>query len=460
MGSGMGKGYDVIVIGAGPAGRAAAIVARRHGASVLVVESDGFGGTCPLRGCIPKKVLVAATASLHCIRQAHLQRISVPEARLDWKGLIERKDDIIRNVPETTVRRLETLGIDTLSGQARFTGRNTIGVNGREYGGGKLVIATGSKPRMLPIPGFEHALTSDALLNMKDLPASLVFIGGGAISMEFSHIFNRAGSRVVILEAAPGIIPSLDRQMTDILAGLTRDMGIDIHTGIRIEEIRKGNKGMAVTFTEEGQTHTVQADAVANGAGRIAELDSLDLERAGIDRDKKGILLDTHLRSVSNPDVFTAGDAVSTSPQLSPVATYEGRIVAHNITSGSLVSPDYSTMPFCLYTIPALASVGLTEEEARARGLSFSIVFQDLSGQKVSVIHAEHAVYSKVLIDQETGLIIGAQLIGHDAEEVINLLALAMQYRISSRDLHVFVYAFPTFCSDITEMTRLRKKPA
>jgi glutathione reductase (NADPH) len=458
MGSGMGKDYDVIVIGGGPAGRAAAIVTRRSGASVLTVESDGFGGTCPLRGCIPKKVLVTATSFLHCIRQAHSQQISVSSPELDWKGLIERKNSIIRNVPEITVRRLNGLGIDTLQGQARFTGKNIISVNGQDYRGKKVVIATGSKPRNLPIPGFEHTVTSDELLNRETLPSSLVFIGGGAISMEFSQVFTRAGSRVTILEAAPAILPYLDRQMVDILAGLSQDMGITIHAGVRVESVGKDPHGMWVTFSREGKTETIHAEVVANGAGRIANIDTLGLEAAGVSRDKTGILLDAYLRSVSNPDVFVAGDAVSFSPQLSPVATYEGRIVARNITSKELISPDYHAMPFCLFTIPGLASVGLTEEAAQRQGLNFFTKFQDLANQKVTIIHSERAAYSKMLIDRKTNNIIGAHLIGHDAEDLINIFALAMWYKISSKDLHVFAYAFPTFASDIPGMTRLPVK--
>jgi glutathione reductase (NADPH) len=258
----MDKRYDVIVMGAGPAGRAAAILTRRHGASVLVIEEGGFGGTCPLRGCIPKKVLVSATDALHCICQAHLQCISAQDVRLDWGALIRRKNEIISSVPEITVRRLEGLGIDTLTGRARFTGKNTVAAGGREFQGSRIVIATGSRPRSLPIPGIEHAASSTDLLNMETLPSSIIFIGGGAIAMEFSHVLTRAGSKVVIL------------------VELSRGMGIDIRTGISVESIEKTREGLEVSFSQEGEKETLRAEMVATGlAGSRTSIPSASTTR-------------------------------------------------------------------------------------------------------------------------------------------------------------------------------------
>ncbi len=450
--------YDIVVIGSGPAGIAAAIIARRSGASILVIEKDGFGGTCPLRGCIPKKILSAAAETMACIGRAPEHRITVEGADLHWKELIELKRSMIRDVPARSRDRFQSLGIDTVSGFAKFTGPRSIDVDGKEYQGRKIVIATGSKPRQLPIPGFEHTLTSDDLFELDDLPSSVIFIGGGAIGMEFAHTFARTGSTVTVLEAASRVLPDMDEDVIKKLTGFTESLGVGISTGVNVESIQKSSQGMSVTLSIPNITvsSTISADIVANGTGRVADIDGLDLHAAGIATDRKGIVLDEYLRSVSNPDVFVAGDAVSASPHLSPVASYEGRIVAENITSGDLISPDYQAVPTAVYTIPAVASVGLTEYEAKKQGLQFTTAFHDLNSLRVSEIYNEQAAFSKVIIDRRSNLILGAHILGHGAQELINIFALAMKFGISARDLHNVIYTFPTFSSGIPVMVRFR----
>ncbi|HQG30652.1 MAG TPA: NAD(P)/FAD-dependent oxidoreductase [Deltaproteobacteria bacterium] len=454
----MSKIYDAVVIGSGAAGIATAVIARRSGASILVVEKDGFGGTCPLRGCIPKKILSAAAESMACINRAPEHRISVRGADLNWKELIDLKRSMIRDVPAKSRDRFHSLGIDTVQGFAKFTGPRSIDVDGKEYQGKKIVIATGSKPRQLPIAGFEHALTSDDLFELEALPSSIIFIGGGAIGMEFAHIFVRAGSKVTVLEAASRILPDLDEDLINKLTGYSESLGIKISTGVHVESIQTSSQGMTVTLNVPNITvsSTISADIVANGTGRIADIDGLDLHMAGIKTDRRGIVLDEYLRSVTNPDVFVAGDTVSSSPHLSPVASYEGRIVAHNITSKDLVSPDYQAIPSAIYTIPAVASVGLTEYEAKKQGYEFATAFHDLQSLRVSEIYNEQIAFSKVIIERQTNLILGAHILGHDAQELINIFALAMKFGITARDLHDTIYSYPTFSSGIPIMVRFR----
>ena len=455
----MNSGYDIIVLGAGPAGIATAIIARRFGVSILVIEKDGFGGTCPLRGCIPKKILSAAAEAMACIHKAPAaHRITVKGAELNWKELIELKRAMIKDVSVNARDRFHSLGIDTINGFAKFTGPNSIEVDGKEYRAKKIVIATGSKPRKLPIPGFEHTLTSDDLFELEALPSSVIFIGGGAIGMEFAHVFARAGSKVTILEAASRVLPDMDEDMVGELTRFTQSLGVRINTGVHVESIQKTSQGAAVTLTIPNITvsSTIDAAIVANGAGRVADIDGLDLHKAGITADRKGIVLDQYLRSISNPDVFVAGDTVNTSPHLSPVASYEGNIVARNITSPDLISPDYRVVPTAIYTIPAVAGVGLTEYEAKKQGLEFATAFHNMSASRISSIYAEQVAYSKIIIDSRSDLILGAHIIGHNAQELINIFALAMKFKITARDLHDTLYTFPTFSSGIPIMVRFR----
>lgn len=443
--------YDLIVIGAGPAGRAAAIIARRAGITVLVIEPDGFGGTCPLRGCIPKKVLMAAAETFEHIRQAPAHLIAAGDPRLDWTGLIGLKRETIRDIPDTVRNGFHALGIDTLQDRGAFSGPHTIAADGREYQARKIVIATGSKPRRLPIKGFELTTTSDALLEMDTRPAVVIFIGAGPIGMEFAHILARAGTTISILEAAPRILPALDKDLTGRLTEATRRLGVDIFTGVQIEAIERNSGGYQVSFLQEGSPRTLSADIVANGAGRTADIDDLALEKAGIERDNRGIITDQFLRT-TNPDIFVAGDAVATSPQLSPVATYEGKLAAYNITRPHMTSPDYGSVPYVIYTIPELAGVGLTGEQAQNG--KHRVTTLDLTRLKTSRIYAETDAFSKVIVEEDTGKILGAHILGHRGQEIINIFALAKQYGITAHDLNDFMFAFPTFSNDIKDMLK------
>ena len=448
----MSSEVDVIVLGSGNAGFAAIGAAHIAGKSAVMVESRDIGGTCPLRGCVPKKVLVAAAECLHQIALAPEHRISVGPATLDWKKLIARKQTFVDGVPDDFRKSLENRGIQVAEGPAKFTGPHEVAVNGQTFVGKKTVIATGSKPRPLPIPGFEHAITSDDILDLQEQPKSIVFIGAGVIGMEFTHVFARAGTKVTILEALPRLLPRLDPDAVAKLHAESERIGIEIFTGVEVEAVAKAGRGLEVRFTHDGVEKRVAADQVANGTGRVPDLDGLDLAAGGIEHEGTRIAVDEHLRSVSNPRVYVAGDALWSSAQLSPLASHEGRVVAENILNGDTATPDYDTVPSAVYAVPALASVGLTEEEARARGLDFAVKANDLTGWRSSQTHAESAAFSKVLIEAGTGRILGAHIVGHGAEEIIHLFAFAMKHGITAQGLGESVYAYPTFAADIKHM--------
>lgn len=443
--------YDVIVLGAGPAGRAAAIIARRSGLNVLIIEKNGFGGTCPLRGCIPKKVLVAAAQALEHARSFPAPLIGAEDLRIDFSGLMRLKQAIIKDTPETVRKSLLAQDIDVLSARARFSGTHTTIADGKEFEARKLIIATGSKPRSLPIKGFEHTLTSDELLEMQSPPASIIFIGAGPIGMEFGHVLARSGTKVTILEAAPRILPSLDKDLTERLALASRRLGMDIYTGVRIEAVERQAHALQVSFSHGGFTKSVLAEAVAGGAGRVADIDDLDLPKAGIERDSRGILTNEYLQT-SNPDVFVAGDAVAASPQLSEVATYEGKLAARNLFADTMTPAQYDSVPFVVYTIPEIAGVGLLPDEAIAGRHHVSVL--DLSGLKTSRTYGEDVTLSKVVIEEGTGRILGAHILGHRGEELINLFGLAVRFGLTVHDLNNAVFSFPSFSADIKDMLK------
>lgn len=223
-------------------------------------------------------------------------------------------------------------------------------------------------------------------------------------------------------------------------------------TGVSVAEVAPAGDRLQVRFTHDGRELTIDADRIINGAGRIANTDGLDLDVAGVEHDGNAIKVDKHLRSVSNSGVWVAGDALVTSPQLSPVATYEGRTVGQNIVSGAGNETDFSVLPSCVYTVPALATVGLSEADAQAKGLNYRVSTHDMTGWFSAKFYAETVAWVKVLVDSDSDLILGAHMVGHSGEELIHLFAMAMRFGITASKFKDAHFAFPTFSSDTKSM--------
>lgn len=444
--------YDVLILGGGNAGIAAAVPARAAGLSVGMVEGRDMGGTCPNRGCTPKKVLVAAAHAIHEIEQAKVHRITVGEWSLDWAALIDREKDLIKDVPANLTRAMEKRGIEIIRGDARFTGPNRIRVGDGTFEAKTIVIATGSKTRPLPIPGAEHMITSDEVLSERARPGSIVFVGGGVIALEFSHVYARAGTKVTILEVLPRLLPAADVDAVAKLQAESERLGIRIETSVKVNGVERTKTGLRVAYERDGKAQTIDAERVVNGAGRIANVDTLDLEAAHVKHDKGRIALDSYLRSVSNPAVYVCGDAVPTSPQLSALATYEGQIVSKNIVDGPRHTPDYAGLPTAVFTVPALSSVGLTEQAARDQGRKIKVRTNDMLGWFSARTFAETVAWSKIIVDEVDDQILGAHFVGHSGEELINVFGLAIAHRLTATQIRDKVYAYPTFSSDIKNL--------
>ena len=447
----MSHKFDIVIIGAGNAGFGVSQIAQAAGKSIAFVESDEFGGTCPNRGCTPKKVLVAAAHAMHGIELAHEHGIEVGPARLDWPKLIERKRNMIDFIPGAMEETARSRG-QVFKGKGHFVDSNAIEVDGVRIEADNFVIATGSITRPLSIPGAELMITSDDVLSENSLPDEVVFIGGGVIAMEFSHVYAHAGAHVTILEAMPSVLPRLDQDAVAAIRSESKRLGIDVRTGVEVEAVSQSDNRLQVSFTHQGKQQTISADRIVNGSGRIANVADLNLDAANIKHDGIRIEVDAYLRSVSNPAVWVAGDALVHSAQLSPLATYEGRVVAQNIVEGSKVKPDYSIVASAVYTVPALASVGMTEAEATAANLDFDAITADMSSWFSARFYAETVAWAKILVEKGSRRIVGAHIVGHHGEELIHLFALAMRHGINADQLGDEMYAFPTFAADIKSM--------
>lgn len=445
--------FDVVILGGGNAGIGVTGAPRAACMSVAMIEARDLGGTCPNRGCTPKKVLVAAGHALHEIERAATHCISVSKPTLNWAALIDREKDLIKDIPGRLAEAMTRRGVEVIRGEGMFVGPNVIRVGDRHLEAKHIVIATGSKPRPLPVPGAELMITSDEMLTDRTLPASVVFVGGGVISLEFGHVFARTGTKVTILEALPQLLPALD---TDAVAALQKEserIGIDIKTSVKIERIEATDSGQRrVVFAHDGAERSVLADRVVNGAGRVANVDGLNLEVGNVSHTDGRISIDPYLRSISNLSVHVCGDAVPISPQLSPIATYEGELIGRNIVEGPKHRPDYDNIATSVYTVPALAGVGLTEKAAKAKGFKMKVHTTDMLEWLSARTYAETVAWTKVIVNEANDMILGAHVVGHSGEELINLFSLAMAHGIPARTLKNRIYAYPTFSSDIKHL--------
>ncbi len=446
----MRESFDLVAIGTGTAAATVAARCREAGWRVAVVDSRPFGGTCALRGCDPKKVLVGAAELHDWARRMEGRGFRSGRPTLDWRDLIRFKRTFTDPVPGERAKGFERAGIVALSGRARFLGPRRLAVGSRELEARYVVIASGARPGDLGIPGAEHLVTSDAFLELEDLPSRLAFVGGGYISFEFAHVAARAGSAVTILHRGPRPLESFDPDLVDLLVKRTRDLGIDVRLGAHVEGIERTGTGFGLRVRGGPG---VEADMVVHGAGRVPDIDDLGLPAGDVAREERGVRVNEYLQSVTNPAVFAAGDAAATvGPPLTPVAGYEGRIVATNLLEGNRLTADYSGIPSVVYTIPPLARAGLGEEEARRRGLAFRVNHRETSGWYSSRRVAAECSGFKVLVEEPGGRILGAHLLGPQSEELINLFALAIRKGLRAADLGEGLFAYPTHASDVSYM--------
>jgi len=446
------RSFDVVILGGGNAGMGVTVATREAGLKVAMLEPDLLGGTCPNRGCMPKKVLVAAAHALDEIERAKAHHITVGKPSLDWAALIDREKAMISGIPGSLGELMQRRGVEVIREHGRFVAPNAVAAGGETLEAKHIVIATGSKPRRLPFPGAELMITSDDVLSERRLPASVVFVGGGVIALEFSHVYARAGVEVTILETLPRLLSNMDADAVEQLHKETERIGVTIRTGIEVKHVGRTGDHLRVVYEEGGSERIVESDCVVNGAGRVPVLDDLDLVAGNVAADQGRLALDAYLRSTSNGAAFACGDTVAEHAQLSPIATYEGRIVGRNIVDGLQHAPDYTGIASCVFTVPALASVGLTQAAAEQQGIDLDVKVNDMQEWLSGRTYALSAAWSKVLIDKKTDRIVGAHLLGHAGEELIHIFGLAMKHDITASAIRDFIYGFPTFSADIKSM--------
>lgn len=451
----MTTSYDLVVIGSGTAAMVAANRVAAAGRKVAVVDYRPFGGTCALRGCDPKKMLITGAQILDDIRRMRGRGVVAEGAQIDWRDLMEFKRTFTGPIPEKQEKNYLSKGVDTYHEHAHFIGPNIIEVTGSgSLEANNVLIATGARPAPLGFPGEEHLMDNEGFLELDELPKRIVMVGGGYIASEFSHIAARAGAKVTVLQRGDRILPQFDADLVGWLMESFEAVGIDVRLGHSVEGVEKTDTGFTVRVrNKDGAMGSVEADLVVHAAGRIPDLDSLGLDSAGVDRDDRGRLkLNDFLQSVSNPAVYAAGDAAANGPPLTPVSSHDAKAVVGNLLEGNRHRPDYRAVPSVAFTIPPIASVGISEEEARKQGLNFRVQSEKASSWYTARRVAESVYGFKVLVDKDTDLILGAHLVGPHVDEVINVLGLAMRHGLTAEAIKSTMFAYPTGASDLGYM--------
>ncbi len=444
---------DVIVLGTGSAAQTVAYACREAGRSVAVIDSRPFGGTCQLRGCDPKKVLVGVSELVDWSHRMQGKGVSAPAMSINWPDLIRFKRTFTDPAPEQNEQSFEQAGIITRHGRAHFVDRTSVQVEADTLAGRHVVIATGARHATLGIPGEEHLTTSTQFLELDELPRRVIFVGGGYIAFEFAHIAARASAHVQVLHRGSRPLKQFDPDLVATLVQATEELGVEVRLRTQVMAIERQAGRLLVHARAGAQEQKFEADLVVHAAGRVPEIDDLHLEVAEVARKEDGVSVNDYLQSVSNPAVYAAGDAVASGGfPLTPVAGMQGGIVASNLLEGNRQTPNYAGIPSVVFTTPPLARVGLSEEAAHAQGLRFATHHDDTSGwyssRRVALPHTGF----KTLVEEGSGRILGAHLLGLHAEEVINLFALAIRTGMRADDLKETVFAYPTSTSDIGSM--------
>ncbi|MBE7940097.1 MULTISPECIES: NAD(P)/FAD-dependent oxidoreductase [Ramlibacter] len=447
----MAKQYDLVVIGAGTAAMTAASKVRAAGRSVAVVDHRPFGGTCALRGCDPKKMLVGGTSAVDHAKRMRGKGVA-GEVTVDWPELQSFKRSFTDPVPSKQEQSYASKGVDTYHGLARFIAPNSVDVGGVALSATHILLASGAEPVKLGIPGAEYLATSETFLNLQALPRHIVLVGGGYIAAEFSNIAALAGAKVTILQRSDRMLKNFDPDVVGWLMEKFTALGIEVRTHAAVTRVDRIDTGFVVHADQAGTPVTVSADLVVHAGGRAPDFEVMDLNAAGVQLERGRLVLNEFLQSVTNPAVYAAGDVAQRGPALTPVSSHDAKVAAANILEGNHARPDYRAVPSVAFTQPAVAMVGLTEEAAKAQGLKFRVKSSQTAGWFTARQAAESTYGFKTLVEEGTDRVLGAHLVGPHAEDVINVFALAVRHGLTSRELKSTMFAYPTAASDIGYM--------
>lgn len=440
--------YDLITIGGGSGGvRASRFAAQRHGKKVAIIENMRIGGTCVMRGCVPKKLLVYGAHFAHDFEDAAGFGWQLGDNTHNWQKLIANKDAELNRLEDIYHRLLREAGVDEITGTGKVVDAHTVDVDGKTYTAEHILIATGGWPHLPDIPGIEHAITSNEALDLPELPKRIVIVGGGYIAVEFAGIFNTLGADVHIIIRADNILRGFDQTVRDALRTELEKQGIHVHSECQVRSIEKIDTGYSLRLD---QIDFMEVDLVMYATGRKPNTTGMGLEDVGVELDKNGAVVVDAYSKTSIDSIYAIGD-VTDRVQLTPVAIAEGMALVRTLYDGQPTAMTYDNIPSAVFSTPPIGSVGLTEEDAR-RDHKVEIYQSTFRPMKHTLSGRDERSVMKLIVDRDTGKILGAHMMGVDAPEIVQGIGIAVKAGATKADFDATIGIHPTAAEEFVTM--------
>lgn len=444
--------FDMFTIGAGSGGVASSRRAGSYGARVAICEDSRVGGTCVIRGCVPKKILVYGSHFAHEMADARAFGWSVSEPTLDWGALVAAKDREVDRLNGVYLRLLRDSGVTVLEGRGKVVDPHTVEVAGKRYTARYILVATGGRPQKPDIPGAAHGLTSNEALDLPALPRRVVIVGGGYIGVEFASIFNAAGAKVTMLIRGDGVLRGFDSDVRSTLTNELRKSGIDVRCETFVADVERRGDERSV-LTKDGDT--IDADVVLFATGRAPNTDGIGLDEVGVERDRGGAIRVDGMSRTSVPSIFAVGDCTN-RVNLTPVAIAEGRAVAETLFHDRPTVMDHEGVPSAVFSQPPVGSVGLSEERAREVAGEIDVYVTSFRPLKHTITGRDERTMMKLVVDRASRRVLGVHLVGADSPEILQGFAVALKCGATKEQLDATVGIHPTAAEELVTMRERR----
>ena len=448
--------FDLFTIGAGSGGVAGSRRAGSYGARVGIAEAVRVGGTCVLRGCVPKKLLVYASEFARAFDDAEGYGWTVGETRVDWARMIATKDRELDRLNGIYLNLLKNSNVQLFEGRAKLVDAHTVEVGAKRVTSETIMIATGGRPQRPPIPGIELTMTSDDILDMKEVPTHLVIVGGGYIAVEFAGIFRNLGSEITQIVRGDNILRGFDTDVRTSLADEMKKQGVALKANTNVTAVEKSDNGLIVV-TDLGER--IACDRVLYATGRVPNSGGLGLEEVGVTVNKMGAIAVDEWSKTTVENIYAVGD-VTNRINLTPVAIAEARSIAETLYNSNPVKMDHDNVPSAVFSQPSIGQVGLSEDVARGIYGEVDVYVTRFKPMKNTLSGRDERTMMKLVVDAKTDRVLGCHMVGPDAPEIIQGLAIAVKCGATKRQFDQTVGIHPSAAEEFVTLREKRKEPA